>query len=81
MGLITEKDVQTLAHDPELVADVVKTMMEDPEAMDDLADEIADKFEDELEENPDLRKQIMEAAVTNAEFKKKIVAKLVSDLG
>ncbi len=80
MGFIQEADVKGLMADQELMADIAKTLVEDPEAMDSLADDIADKLEDELEDNPELRRQIVDAAVTNPEFKKRIVKKLADEL-
>lgn len=80
MGFITDSDVKKLTEDKELMAEVVKAIVQDPEAMDDLADDIADKLEDELEDNPELRKQIVDAAVANPEFKKRIVKKLADEL-
>ena len=51
MGFITQADVQKLAQDQGLMADVVKAIVEDPQTMDDLVDDIADKLDDELESN------------------------------
>ena len=65
MGFITDSDVQKLMEDKELMTEVAKAIVEDPEAMDNLADDIADKLEDELEDNPELRRQIVDAAVVN----------------
>ena len=80
MGFITESDVKKLMEDKELMAEVAKAIVEDPKAMDDLADDIADKLEDELEDNPELRRHIVNAAVVNPEFKKRIVKKLADEL-
>jgi len=80
MGLITESDVARLVEDKELMADVVKALVEDSDAMDNLADDIADKLEGELEDNSDLRRQIVDSAMSSPEFKKKIVAKLAEEL-
>ena len=80
MGFITDSDVQKLMEDKELMTEVAKAIVEDPEAMDNLADDIADKLEDELEDNPELRRQIVDAAVVNPEFKKRIVKKLADEL-
>ena len=80
MGFITDSDVQKLMEDKELMTEVAEAIVEDPEAMDNLADDIADKLEDELEDNPELRRQIVDAAVVNPEFKKRIVKKLADEL-
>ena len=80
MGFITDSDIHKLVQDKELMGEVVNAMMSDPESMDDLANNIADKLEDELGDSPELRAQIIDAAVTNPEFKKRIVTKLAQDL-
>ena len=80
MGFITDSDVQKLMEDKELMTEVAKAIVEDPEAMDNLADDIGDKLEDELEDNPELRRQIVDAAVVNPDFKKRIVMKLADEL-
>ena len=49
--------------------------------MNSLADDIADKLQDALEDDPEMRKRIVEAAVANPAFKSRIVSKLVDDLG
>ena len=66
--------------DKELMAEVAKTLVEDPKTMDDLADDIADKLQDELGDNPQLRKQIVDAAIASPEFKQRIVKKLAEEL-
>ena len=80
MGFIKEGDVQRLMQNEELMAEVAKAIVEDPETMDDLAGDIAGKLEDELDDNPELRKQIVDAAVANPEFKKRLATKLTEDL-
>ena len=81
MGLITESDVQKLMQNEDLMSDVVKALIEDPEALDSLAGDIADELEDELEDSPEFRKQIIDVAVSSPEFKKRIVTKLVAEIG
>ena len=80
MGFISESDVTRLMQDQDLMGQVAKAIVEDPETMDSLADDIADKLQDQLEDDPDMRRQIVDAAVANPEFKRKIVAKLTDDL-
>ena len=80
MGLIQDSDVARLLQDPALMEDVAKALVEDPDARCSLADDIADKLEDVLEDDSEMRKRIVDAAVSNAEFKKKIVHKLVDEL-
>lgn len=80
MGFIEESDVRTLLQDPKLMSEIAAAVVDDPEVMDDIAKDIADKLSDELEDCPELRKQIVELAVASSDFKKKIIRKLVTDL-
>jgi hypothetical protein len=80
MGLIQEGDVGKLLQDPALMDDVVKALVEDSDTLNGLADDIADKLQDALQEDPAMRKRIVDAAVANSLFKQKIVNKLVEDM-
>ena len=80
MGIIQDTDVGRLLQDKTLMDDVVKALVEDSTAMESLADEIADKLEDALEDDSELRKRIVEAAVANETFKREIVSKLAEEL-
>ena len=80
MGLIGEADVRKLLQDLELMGDIAKAVVEVPEAMDDLAEDIADELSDLMEDDPELRRKIVEAAIASPDFKKKIVSKLVEEI-
>ena len=71
MGLIQDGDVGRLLQDPGLMEEVVKGIVEDSNVMDSLAEDIADKLQDALQDDPDMRKRIVESAVTNDAFKKR----------
>ena len=71
MGLIQDCDVGRLLQDPGLMEEVVKGIVEDSNVMDSLAEDIADKLQDALQDDPDMRKRIVESAVTNDAFKKR----------
>ncbi len=81
MGLIQESDVGRLLQDEALMDQVVTGLVEDTQTMDTLADDIADKVQDAFEEDPDLRQRLITAAIANEAFKRKLVKKLVDDLG
>ena len=81
MGLIQESDVGRLLHDEALMDQVVTGLVEDTQTMDSLAEEIADKVQDAFEDDPDLRQRLITAAIANQAFKRKLVNKLVDDLG
>ena len=80
MGLITTSDVKSLLQDEEFKADIAKAIAEDPQALDDLAEAVADELGDELENDSALKAQIIEAAMANPNFKKKLVKELIDDL-
>ena len=80
MGLIQESDVGRIMQDPSLMKELIKGLVEDTATMDSLADDIADKLQDALEDDPDMRRRLVDAAVSNSAFKRKIVTKLVEDL-
>lgn len=82
MGMdISSADVLTLLKDDKLVDEVVKKVVDDPEVLDDLAEDVADKISDYLEDDPAIRQKIINAAIGNADFKKRIVKELVDEIG
>jgi hypothetical protein len=81
MGIVESSDVRRLLQNPELMSDIASAVAEDPSALDDLAEDIADEMEDELENDPEFRRRIIDAAMGSPDFKKKVVRKLVGDLG
>ena len=80
MGLISESDVEKLFEDTSLMDQVVTGLVEDPSTMDTLADDIADKVQDALEDNSELRRRLVNAAMANESFKRKLIDKLINDL-
>ena len=80
MGFIKESDIERLMENEELISDVAKGLVEDPDTMDALVTDIADKLEDEMDNSPALRQKIVDAAVANEQFRKKVVAKLAAEL-
>ena len=80
MGFIKESDIERLMENEELITDVAKGIVEDPDTMDALVTDIADKLEDEMDNSPALRQKIVDAAVANEQFRKKVVAKLAAEL-
>ena len=80
MGLIQEADVERLFQDDALMDQIVSGLVEDSTTMDTLADDIADKVQDALEDNSDMRRRLVSAAVANDAFKKKLISKLIDEL-
>ncbi len=80
MGLIQEADVGRLLNDEKLMAQVVSGLVEDSATMDSLADDIADKVQDALEGDTEWRHRLIDAAISNEAFKRRVVDKLISEL-
>jgi len=81
MGMIQESDVSKVLADQDFMNQVVSGLVEDSATMDSLADEIADKVQDSLENDSNLRQQLIGAAMSNDAFKRKLVDKLIQELG
>ena len=80
MGFIKDADIEKLMQNDELINEVAKGLVENPDTLDSLVDDIAEKLEDELDTNSVLRQKVVDAAVSNEEFRKKVVAKLADEL-
>ena len=80
MGLIQEADVGRLLNDGKLMDQVVSGLVEDSATMDSLADDIADKVQDALEGDTEWRRRLIDAAISNEAFKRRVVDKLISEL-
>ena len=80
MGLIQESDVGRLFNDKALMDEIVAGLVEDPNTMDQLAEDIADKVQDALEDDSDMRQRLLTAAVSNDVFKRKLISKLIDEL-
>lgn len=82
MGMdISKADVLKLLQDKKLVDEVVKKVVDDPEVLDELAEDVADEIADYLEDDPTVRQKIINAALGSADFKKRIVKELVDEIG
>lgn len=78
---ITNADVSKLLQDEKLVDEVVKEILEDPEALDDLASKVASEIADNLENDSVIKQKIMDAAMENPDFRKRVVKELVDEIG
>ena len=81
MGMIQDSDVGKVLADQDFMSQVVSGLVEDSATMDSLADEIADKVQDTLENDSNLRQQLVGAAMANDAFRRKLVDKLIQELG
>ena len=81
MGFIEASDIKRLLADPTLTEDIAKAVVEDSGALDDLAEDVADKMEDELQDDEDFKKKLLDAAMASPDFRKKVAKELVDDIG
>ena len=79
MSLIQEEDVTRLLQEPELMTEIAKAVVDTPGVMEQLADDVAEELEEQIENAPEFRKLIMDAAIASPEFSKLLAAKLVDD--
>lgn len=81
MGMdINKADVLNLLQDEKLVDEVVKKVVDDPEVLDELAEDVADEISDYLEDDPQIRQRIISAAMKSDDFKKRLIKELVDEL-
>ncbi len=82
MGIdVSASDVRQLLQDPALVEEIAKGVMEDSEALSDLAETIADELSDVLEDDPEFRAKIIQSAMGNNAFRARLVKKLAEEIG
>ena len=80
MGFIEKTDVARLLTDDDLIEEFGKAILEDPEAVENLAGEFADALSDRLSADPKIRGTIVAAALTNDEFRRDVAERLAKDL-
>ncbi len=79
MGMIQASDVKELLRDKELISEIAVAVVEDPNMLDSLANDIAEEIDEEMENAPELRKQIIDAAMALPEFRKELASKIVDE--
>ena len=80
MGLIQESDLGGLFNNQALMEEIVSGLVEDSNTMDQLAEDAADKLQDVLEDDSEMRRRLVNAAVASDVFKRKLIAKLIEGL-
>lgn len=80
MGFIEESDVRQMLTDETLVDDIITGLVNDPDVLQELAEDVADELEDLLEDDPTFRKKIVDAAISNPDFKKSVIQELISEM-
>ena len=82
MGMIEidKSDVRQLLQNPELVEEIAKGVMEDPSALDDLAEDIASALAGGIENDPQARRSLVTSALSSQVLKEALIQKLVREL-
>ena len=80
MSIADKAEVRKLLQDPTLIDEITKSVLENPSALNDLADDIAGELSDVLEDDPDFRSKIIQAAMGNEAFKSRLVKKLAEEV-
>ena len=80
MGLTQERNVGKLLRNKELMDHVVTGLVENSQTMDTLAEDMAGKIQDAMENDPDLRQRLINAAIANEAFRNKLVSKIIDGL-
>ncbi len=77
---IEESEVYKLLQDPNLAQEITEAVLADPGALNELAEDIADELSDVLEDDPEFKSQIIQAAMANDTFKKRLMIKLAKEV-
>ncbi len=80
MGFVQETDIRSMLKDQSLIDEIIQAVVEDTEAMSELAGDVADELEDVLEDDPSFRQRIIKAATSNPQFRTQVITKLVEEI-
>lgn len=78
---LSRSDIQSILKDETLIDEVVKKVIEDPDAVSDLAEDLADEISEYLEDDPVIKQKLVNAAIGNPDFRKRVIKDLVDELG
>ncbi len=78
--LISAVDVLRLMQDEKLIDAVIAEILDDPEALSEVAEDIADELSDLLEDDPTFKRKLFAAAMGEGDFKKRIVKNMVREM-
>jgi len=73
---IHKSDIQKLLQDKKLMNTIIKKVINNPKSMGKLAKDVTEKLVDVLEDSPEFKKKIREAALSHWDFKKRVVMRL-----
>ncbi|HHC24760.1 MAG TPA: hypothetical protein ENK58_05005 [Desulfobacterales bacterium] len=66
--------------DEKLIDAVIAEILDDPEALSEVAEDIADELADLLEDDPTFKKKLYSAAMEEGDFKKRIIKNMVKEM-
>ena len=80
MSYVTEQDARRILKDGKLMNEIICKVVDDPEILDNLAESVADEISGILEDDPEFKQKVLNTALSNPEFKRRIIKELVDEL-
>lgn len=77
---IEKSDIKKLMKDQKLMNELFGKILDDSGTISEITDDIADKIADELENNLDFKRKVLEAAMKNPIFKKRVINELINEI-
>ena len=80
MGEVSRKRVKRLFRDAGLLDEVVRTIADDRERMNKLAEEFADEIVEILKKDADFKRRVLESAILNPKFEDEVIKRIRKEL-
>ncbi len=80
MTEIKKTDIAKLLKDKNLMGSIVKNVSKNKDVIHKLAGDIADEVSDMIEHNTTIRRRIINAAISNPQFKKGVIKALTKEI-
>lgn len=80
MGYVNETDARRLLKDGKLLNEIIDKVVDDPEVLNNLAENVAGEISGILEDDPEFKQRILNSALSSPDFKKRIIKELVDEL-
>ncbi|MCH8904611.1 MAG: hypothetical protein IIA45_11930 [Bacteroidetes bacterium] len=77
---IKKTDVEAFLNDKQFINELIKEIKNNPEVVRELAEEIAEEISDYLQDDPELKRKIIESAMVSHEFREKVVREIVNEM-
>ena len=80
MSNVTAHEISSLFQDEEFVNAVIEQAVEQPEVMENLAEEIAGELSDMMEDDPQLQRRLVSQALKTDGFKQQVIENLIAEI-